>query len=114
MKPNTTVIKLAKYEANQSTHKFRVGAIFYKGKTILGRGFNNGTKTHPKSPHPYKSIHAEFSAFLHSYRLNNDLNGASLYVHRILANGDKAMAKPCEFCSELLTKINVLDVWWSI
>ncbi len=112
--PNETVKKLAAYEASLSDHRFRVGAVIYKKKAILGRGYNNGNKTHPRSPHPFKSIHAEFSAFLHSFRFRNDVVGASIYVHRLLANGLPGLSTPCPWCAELLRQVGIKDIYWSV
>lgn len=114
MTPNKRIINLAEFEAKNSNHRFRVGAVIFRGSVIIGRGFNNADKTHPKSPHPYKSIHAEFSAFLHAFRLRNDLTDCSIYVHRILRDGSPGLAKPCQWCTELLAKIGVKDVHWSV
>lgn len=118
MKPNNNIVKVAIEQAKKSAHRFRVGAVIYlpnRHQGILGSGFNNADKTHPKSPHPFRSIHAEFSAFLHAYRLSDDLSDCSVYVHRLLANGEPGLAKPCMWCWELLVKIGVEEdnIYWS-
>ncbi len=112
--PNYNIKKLAAYEASLSTHRFRVGAVIYSGKNILGRGFNNANKTHPKSPHPFYSIHAEFSSFIHAIRYRANVSGCSIYVHRLLADGSSGFAKPCFWCAGLLERINIKDIWWSM
>ena len=116
MIPNQNIKKLAAYEASLSNHRFRVGAVIYNGNrnSVLGRGFNIGDKTHPRSPHPFRSIHAEFAAFLVAFRQRSDLHRSSIYVHRLLANGKPGLSKPCTWCMGLLNNVGIKEVYWSM
>src|SRR3990167_3376391 len=94
-----------------------VGAVFYDGKYILGRGYNDHRKTHPKSPHPFNTIHAEFGAFL-DFGWNNSPGSVSkhvkLYVHRLKLDGSDGLAKPCQWCWGMISQLGIKDVRWSV
>jgi len=95
--------------AEKSNHKQRVGAAIATGGRVLSVG-SNSYKTHPRSTSPYKTIHAEFSAFL---RARTELSGATLYVVRLLATGDLGMAKPCPDCQRFIAKMNLKKIIYS-
>jgi pyrimidine deaminase RibD-like protein len=83
--------------------------IVLKGK-IIGRGFNL-LKTCPGSPHPYRSTHAEYSAFLDA---NGNIEGATVYVFRETKNGVTAPAKPCTSCFDFLVGKGVKKIVYTI
>ena len=114
--PTKRIADLAVACAELSNHRFRLGAVIHHGSRVLGVGFNQADKTHPASPHPFKSIHAEFSAFVNATRnVGIDrLKGSSIYVHRLKADGGPGLAKPCRFCEELLNKVGVRNISWSM
>lgn len=119
MIPNEHIIRLAINEAQHSTHRFRVGSIIYGTKRVpIGWGYNKADKTHPKSPHPFKSIHSEFAAFLVAFRrrFDEDMSELSIYTHRLLKNGEPGLAAPCPWCRELLLKVGVKasNTHWSV
>lgn len=96
--------------AGANSQTFMLAAILAKGKKILSIGHNT-SKTHPKSYHPYKSIHAELSAIL---KANDDLEGSTIYVARTSRNIRKiGMAKPCRYCMEMLMDVGVQKVWYT-
>lgn len=107
----TKHIELAKKTAEKSTYKFRVGCVIVRGSRIVGFGWNDGVKTHAKSPHPFKSVHAEFDAVLSTK--GESVAGCDVYVCRILADGSLAMAKPCAHCEAMLRKLKVRRVFYS-
>lgn len=116
------IVGLAIREAETSTDRFRVGAVVYRGSRILGLGFNSMDKTHPKSPHPYHSIHAEFDALLDavnsqaytSFNWSETLHGADIYVHRLKADGTPGLAKPCVYCYQMLRMAGIRKIGYSI
>ena len=91
--------------------------MVYDGNYIMGRGYNDAIKTHPKSPHPFHSIHAEFAAILNAVGTNGlesvSNARASIYVHRIKADGSVGIAKPCIWCYKMLDQLPIKDVYWS-
>jgi len=106
-----SIIRLAKRSADRSCHRFRLGAVIFNGHNVIGKGWNNACKTHPRSPTPYNTIHAEFAAIadaLYSVR------GCDIYVHRLLADGAPGLARPCSKCLKMLIDAGVRNVYFSI
>lgn len=116
------IVYAAKSMALGSLHRFRVGAVVYKGNKIIGWGYNKADKTHPKSFHPYKSIHAEFDAVLEAVwklglkldsRLGPFLDDYSIYVHRLKKDGSDGLAKPCQWCQKMLDQVGIKEIYYS-
>ncbi|NJO65070.1 MAG: hypothetical protein HC836_45270 [Richelia sp. RM2_1_2] len=103
--------KLAEKLASKSNHPVhKHGAVLVYKNQILGIGFND-CKTSPRSPHPWKTKHAEFSAVL-SAGLEN-LSGYDIYIVRKRKNGELANSKPCQSCETMLKSLNVRKVYYS-
>lgn len=81
-----------------------------KGGNILSVGFNKSTN-HPRSPHPFKSVHAEFSAIL-GLSLK-DLKDSDVYVFRENKKGQPVMARPCKVCMKMLQNVGVRRVFYT-
>lgn len=106
----TKFLKIAKEASHKSDHdNYPMGCVIVRGRKVLGVG-HNMLKTHPKSPHKFKSIHAEFMAALNA---GYDLEGATVYVYRQIKDGTPAMARPCEDCWKFLRECGVKDVVYS-
>lgn len=100
----------AKKESLKSDNKhYHLGCVIARGKKILGVG-HNLYKTHPKSPHEYKSMHAEFMATMNA---GFDIKGATVYVFRGYHDGTPAMARPCRYCWQFLMDAGVKKVVYS-
>lgn len=91
---------LAKKMSHKSDHAdYRIGAVVVKKNKILGLGYNRN-KTHTKSPHKYRHLHAEIDAMLGISI--DDLRNAEIYVWRQTKNGVPALAKPCLSCMQAI------------
>lgn len=102
-------LSLAKKAAQHSDHhSHKIGCIIAKGNKILGTGWNV-MRTHPKSPHKYKSIHAEFMASINT----NKIEGATAYVFRQQKDGTWANSKPCSSCWDYLMDLGIKEVVYS-
>lgn len=101
----------ARKEALKSTYKHRIGSVLvYKGQ-IVGRGFNDPKKSHPRANTPFKTIHGEFAAILKCpVRF---LKGSEMYVYRHRISGTPGCSKPCEFCFQLLKKLGIKKVYYT-
>lgn len=115
MFPSSKVINLAREQARLSTHRFRLGAVIYKRNKIMGFGYNDHIKTHPLSPHPYGTKHAEFCALLDAVGRfgQSSVYNNSIYVQRLKAHGLPGIAKPCQFCDKMLRLAGITDIHWS-
>lgn len=112
-------LALAREESDKSDMHEKVGAVVVVGKSKI-RGHNK-KKTHTKYANPNKhkrvSIHAELDCLL---KIVNDqfpnlysTNG-TIYVYRKTADGNPAMARPCEHCMEFLKKSDIHTIVYSI
>jgi deoxycytidylate deaminase len=99
--------KLA-FKSNHHTHK--LGCVIVRKNEIVSLGFNK-LKTHPKSNHPFKSLHAELDAILSADR--EDIRGADLYIFRETKFGNPAMAKPCKYCEAAIKEVGINRVFYS-
>jgi len=107
----TNFFELAKklsYKSDYPPHK--LGAVVVRRNAILGIGFNK-TKTHPKAKTRFKTIHAEMAAILNTQ--TEDLTGCSIYVYRETKDGKPALAKPCEYCLELIRQVGIKHIYYS-
>lgn len=91
-------------------HQHRLGALVVNKDKILGVGFNS-LRTHPKSPHEFKSVHAEFMA------INScdpeTLKGATLYVYRENRSGNVVNSKPCVSCMTLILNSGIKRIYYT-
>lgn len=80
-------------------HSHKMAALVTKGNKILSTGFNK-MKTHPLSPHPFKSCHAEFMAI----KLLDEkaLKGSTIFIYRQNKLGILANSRPCPSCMQLI------------
>lgn len=98
-------LRIAFDAAKTSTHyKYRLGAALFRGSRLIATGTNK-IKTHPKSPNPYRMVHAEVDALL---RADPDLiSGSAMFVVRLLKNTNFAPSKPCECCWQMAVGLGV-------
>jgi len=100
-------LQLAAKVAKTSTHHtHKIGAVVVNRGRVVGMGANH-LKTHPKSNHPFKSIHAELKAILNS---GTDAQRATLYLYRETKRGETALAKPCTWCQELIAQSGITRI----
>jgi deoxycytidylate deaminase len=93
-----TARRQAEKASVKGEHKIhRLGAVIAFGNDIVSVGWNK-SKTHPKSTHPWKHIHAEMDAIMKA----GQCDGAELYVARIGNDGLLRNAKPCPACMSLI------------
>lgn len=97
----------------------RMAAIIVKRKKVLGRGMNS-RRSHPLQKLFSKSdlkisLHAEISAIIDALRNNeeDELKGATIFVARVLKNGSRAKAKPCEICQRAIDAYGIRVVRWT-
>lgn len=112
MSKHDKYFELAKRLSLKSDHyQYKIGSVLVKKNKIIGTGFNR-LKTHPKSPHKYKSIHSEFMSVLGVSA--SDLSGATIYIYRETKDGIRALAKPCKYCNNMLDQCGVKTVYYTV
>ena len=106
-----SLFKLARIMSRHSTApNFRLGAVIARGKKVLGTGFNDPYKTHPRSNTPYQHIHAELSAIINA---RCDLRGASIYIYRSGKDENPLLSKPCKNCQEMIKRMGIKWIFYS-
>ena len=85
----------------QKRRSFYVGAVAVRNDGAIVYAFNGPTR------YPVKEVHAE-------YRISKKLDvGSIVYIARIKANGDFAMAKPCKTCAKALRSKGVKRAYYT-
>ena len=107
---------LAIHEARKFAHDgpHHLCAILYAHGRVQSIGFNYQMKTHSKSTHPYRRIHAELDCIL-----GNDsriLRDGILCVARVgfLGRSEVLLARPCVWCQDLIARAGIREVFYTI
>jgi len=108
----TTGFRLAKAASRWSTHEqHKIGAVIMNKRRLIGIGANL-IKTHPiyANGDRWFSIHAEMKALISA---DAPVNGCDIYVYRVTANNELAMARPCDKCLEVLSEVGIKRVYYT-
>lgn len=102
---------IAKRQALKSNHNdFKHGAVIIKKNRVLAVGYNQN-KTHTRSLHSHRHIHAEMAA---AFKLSlKALENATIYVWRAHHDGSNAMSRPCPSCLKILTQVGIKRMVYS-
>ncbi len=102
--------RVAKAASCHGEHKLhRLGAVVAKGNSVISIGWNRN-KTHPKSTHAWKYIHAEMSALM---KAGEKASGADLYVARVGRDGVLRNSMPCPACMALIASYGIKRVFFT-
>jgi deoxycytidylate deaminase len=99
----------AKQASNSNHHRFKLGAVVVKSRSVLSQGVNIAKKS-PDTPPQRESIHAEVSALKGA----KNPSGSTMYVARLNSDYGLALAKPCEYCIQHMLNNGVEQVVFSI
>lgn len=97
--------------ASTSPNRFQMAAIVVKSGRVLG-GDINLNKISPFTPPNRFSTHAEIRAMKVALRSNP--SGSTIYVARIDANEQSAIARPCAWCVEHMQAMNIYKVVFTL
>lgn len=107
----SSIVALAKREAEKSNFHIRLGAVIHRKKEIISVGYNKQFINCPRVPNKYKrfptSAHAEVSAIINA---RTDLRGATLTVVRINRKGKLMFSLPCDFCFQYIAYVGIRNV----
>lgn len=109
--PKDKFFKLAKRIAEKSSSITKLGCVIASKNKVITVGFNDMTKTHPKSNHPFKTLHAEIRALIGVSE--EETRGCDAYVYREIKSGRVAMAKPCDACMQALRLAKIKRVFFT-
>jgi len=105
------MFELAKKVSQKSPSKFKLGCIIVNKSRMITFGFNDMTKTHPKVPSKWNTLHAELHAIIGTNY--EDLKGCTAYIYRETKDGKLANAKPCPMCEEALRLSGIKKVFYT-
>lgn len=92
----------------RSVRKATVLAIVYKRTKIISFGFNR--RIIEKVVHPCYSVHAEESALRKAGRR---AVGATMYIVRVRRDGTYGLARPCNYCSDIINRSGIVKVTYT-
>jgi deoxycytidylate deaminase len=104
----------AKVAAN-SEHRTQLGVVIAKGKRVISVGWNK-YKSHPRQLSYIKdgkriqtgSVHAELDAIIGVPQKH--LEGATLYIARVLADGACGLSRPCSACRKVIRAAGIRKI----
>lgn len=97
--------------AKKSDHPdYRLSCILFSKGRVISIGYNQ-LKTHPRSPHEFKSVHAELHCILGVDMAS--LRGSDIFVYRENSTGLVGIAKPCNSCKKLLEDVGIRNVYYT-
>lgn len=94
-----------------SPNRFKMAAIVVKSGRVLG-GDVNLNKISPLTPPRRFSTHAEIRAMKVARRSHP--SGSTIFVARVDANEETALAKPCAWCVEHMLSMNINKVVFTV
>lgn len=107
-------INMAINEAKKSTCKQKIGAIIFKRKSIISKGYNYSSRSVKSVTKKFlrwsTSVHAEVACILNAKR---DLKGYNILVIRVNKQGKLRMAKPCDHCLAYLNHVGIRHIYFS-
>ena len=112
--PSKTIIEYAKKACKKSECEFTLGAILYKGGSILRISSN---ELRPMAYRKKYFSHGEPTAHAEMAVINNFprdvIEKCSLLVVRVSKSGDLKSAKPCLACANALYDAGIKKVFYS-
>ncbi|MEU9979617.1 hypothetical protein [Streptomyces sp. NPDC051014] len=103
-----TLIRIALKAANESRCRYRMGAVVADGPRVLAARANL-RRNAPDVDYLNATFHAEEAAL----RRVRSPAGTVLYVARVDASGNAAMARPCPRCERMLAEAGVVGVYFT-
>ena len=110
--PSKSIIRAAYNAALESDHTMMVGAVLFKGGSVIRTACNNTkVKTSLLKYNQFGTRHAEMNV------INNIpedvLRDLSLMVVRVNRKGELTCAKPCSSCFKALLDVGVNKVYYT-
>lgn len=101
---------IAKSISKHSDHPHhKLGAVISKGNRVISLGFNKN-KTHTRSNHNWKRLHAEISAII---KAKQDITNCYIYIYRETKDGQIAMARPCCSCMQAIKEAGIKKIFYT-
>jgi tRNA(Arg) A34 adenosine deaminase TadA len=109
MKRHENLIRRAVKVAEDSTYRWRHGAVVAKGNKFLGSAPNKFRNAPAVDEHNV-SDHAERATLRELLKVREDLRGCTIYIARINRSGDTMMSRPCVWCMWAITSAGIKEI----
>jgi tRNA(Arg) A34 adenosine deaminase TadA len=111
---NKRVVEIGVRAASESKEDFRVGAVLYKGGSIIRHEPNSGSYLGYRRRffnHDRPTRHAELSVV---HKVPRDiLENCNILVVRVNKKGELTCAKPCPACYKVLVESGIKNIYYS-
>ncbi len=108
---NKKFFDLAKKISLKSPSRIKMGCVIAKRGRVVSFGWNDMTRTHPKSKTYGNLIHSELHALIGLSR--KETKGSDVYVYRETRNGVLAQSRPCPVCYAALRQAGIRNVFFT-
>lgn len=99
MKRHEKLIRKAVKVAQQSTYRWKHGAVVAKGNKVLGCAPNKKRNFSAFNyPGDHYTDHAERATLRELLKVRDDLRGCTIYIARINKDEKTMMSRPCVWC----------------
>jgi tRNA(Arg) A34 adenosine deaminase TadA len=109
MKRHDNLIRRAVRVAEQSTYRWKHGAVVAKGNKVLGFAPNKFRNAPAVDEHNV-SDHAERATLRELLKVRDDLRGCTIYIARINKDGKTMMSRPCEWCMWAIIAAGIKEI----
>lgn len=117
-------LRMAKIGSEKATGKWRIGAsLVDKGRIIIAWNSLRTSPAHLQNGYRFPDqSHAEFNLFCRTSVRGNQITDISptpssrgvVYVYRTDARGQLALARPCKFCLQFLSRAGIKNICYTI
>lgn len=109
MKRHENLIRRAVKVAQQSTYRWKHGAVVAKGNKVLGFAPNK-LRNAPAVDEHNVSDHAERATLRELLKVRDDLRGCTIYIARINKQGKTMMSRPCPNCMNAIVDAGIKEI----
>jgi tRNA(Arg) A34 adenosine deaminase TadA len=109
MKRHENLIRRAVRTAQQSTYRWKHGAVVAKGNKVLGFAPNKFRNAPAVDEHNV-SDHAERATLRELLKVRDDLRGCTIYIARINKSGSTMISRPCPDCMSAIIAAGIKEI----
>ncbi len=109
MRRHENLIKRAVKVAENSTYRWKHGAVVAKGNKVLGFAPNK-FRNAPLVDEHNVSDHAERATLRELLKFRDDLRGCTIYIARINNQGDTMISRPCPACMKAVIEAGIKEI----
>lgn len=109
MKRHDNLIRRAVKVSENSTYRWKHGAVVAKGNKVLGFAPNK-FRNAPLVDENNVSDHAERATLRELLKVREDLRGCTIYIARINKQGETMISRPCDDCMKAIIDAGIKEI----